>query len=131
MTVHCLDKNFRIEEVPVTYRDRPEGSVSKLNTFRDGMGVLKTIASLFRDYRPMSFFSIIGTILMALALLMFVPVFAEYLQTGLVARFPTLIVAGFAAIAGILMFITGILLHCIEKKHKQLYELFLNQISMR
>ena len=131
MTIHCLDKNFRIEEVPVTYRDRPAGSSSKLNTFRDGMGVLRTITALFRDYRPMSFFSIIGMILITIAFLMFVPVFAEYLHTGLVARFPTLIVAGFAAIAGILMFITGILLHCIAKKHKQLYELYLNLIAMR
>ena len=131
MTIHCLDKNFRIEEVPVTYRDRPAGSSSKLNTFRDGMGVLRTITALFRDYRPMSFFSIIGVILITIAFLMFVPVFAEYLHTGLVARFPTLIVAGFAAIAGILMFITGILLHCIAKKHKQLYELYLNLIAMR
>lgn len=130
MTIHCLDKNFRIEEKPVAYRDRPEGSSSKLNTFRDGTKVLATIASLFRDYRPMTFFSILGTVMVAVALLMFLPVFGDYLHTGLVARFPTLIVAGFFTIAGILMYVTGILMHIITKKHRQLYELYLNQITM-
>ena len=130
MTIHCLDKNFRIEEVPVTYRDRPEGSTSKLNTFKDGIKVLNTIASLFRDYRPLQFFSLLGLALLILAAALFFPVFGDYLETGLVARFPTLIVAGFVSIASILMFITGILLHIIVKRHRQLYELYLNQVTM-
>ena len=113
MTIHALDKNFLLEEIPVTYRDRPEGSESKLNTFSDGFKVLKTIANLFRDYRPMAFFTFFAVIFELFSVVFFVPVLLEYMQTGLVPRFPTLIVAGFFSVIGILLWICGIILNII------------------
>lgn len=129
MTIHALDKNFLLEEVPVTYRDRPEGSESKLNTVSDGAKVLKTIASLFREYRPFLFFSIVALILWCVALLFFIPVLLEYFATGLVMRFPTVIVSGIVAVVGTLMWMCGIILEVVIKKHKQLYELMLSQMA--
>ena len=127
MTIHAVDKNFLLEEIPVVYRDRPEGSDSKLNTFSDGMKVLKTIATLFREYRP--FFSLIAAVLWTITLILFVPVFVDYIQTGLVPRFPTLIVSGVIAVLGMLLWVCGIILDVIVKKHRQLYELMLNQMK--
>lgn len=129
MTIHALDKNFLLEEIPVTYRDRPEGSESKLNTFSDGFKVLKTIGTLFRDYKPMLFFNIFAVIFVLLACILFIPIFVEYLHTGLVARFPTLFISCVALIIGILMWVCGIILDVIAKKHKQLFELYLYSIS--
>lgn len=129
MTIHALDKNFLLEEIPVTYRDRPEGSVSKLNTISDGMKVMKTIMTLFRDYKPLMFFSFGSALCIICALLLFIPVLLEYTLTGLVLRFPTLIVSGVLLIIGMLLWICGLILHVIVKKHKQLYELFLNQLK--
>lgn len=129
MTIHALDKNFQLREIPVTYRDRPEGSESKLNTFSDGIKVLRTIASLSKDYRPGFFFGIITLICLVFSAFLFIPVLQEYFATGLVARFPTLIVSGVCATIGILMLICGIILQVIVKKHKQLYELYLNQLQ--
>ncbi len=126
MTIHAVDKNFLIEEIPVTYRDRPAGSVSKLNTFSDGFKVLKTIASLFEEYKPFHFFSLVSVILWIIAILFFVPVLTEYFRTGLVMRFPTVIVCGVIATIGTLMWICGVILGVIVKKHRQLYELQLN-----
>jgi glycosyltransferase involved in cell wall biosynthesis len=123
MTIHTLDKNLKIMEVPVSYRDRPQGSVSKLNTYSDGLRVLKTIIRLFKEYRPMLFFSIFSLIFLAVAVIFGAPVFAEYFSTGLVPRFPTLIFAGFMLIISILMLICGIILESIVKKHRQLFEL--------
>lgn len=128
MTIHAVDKNFLIEEIPVTYRDRPAGSESKLNTFSDGFKVLKTIASLFKEYKPFHFFSWISGILWIIALVFFVPVLLEYFKTGLVRKFPTVIVCGVTATIGSLMWICGVLLDVIVKKHRQLYELELNQL---
>jgi len=125
MTIHALDKNFVLKEIPVEYRDRPEGSVSKLNTLSDGVRVLKTIASLFKEYKPFAFFSVVSGVLFMLALVLFIPVFAEYMATGLVLRFPTLIVSGIIGILSVLMWVCGIILQVIAKKHRQLYELFL------
>lgn len=129
MTIHALDKNFLLKEIPVTYRDRPEGSESKLNTFSDGFKVLKTIANLFRDYRPLLFFSICSIVFDLVALGLFIPVLMEYFSTGLVERFPTLIVSGVLFMIGILLWICGVILQVIVKKHRQLYELMLNQMS--
>lgn len=129
MTIHCLDKNFKIVEIPVSYRDRPEGSVSKLNTFSDGAKVLKTIGTLFRDYKPLAFFSIIALIFAVIGMIFFVPVLIDYAQTGMVDRFPTLFVACMFFIVAVLMYVTGLLLHVINKKHRQLYELYLNTIK--
>ncbi len=131
MTIHAVDKNFLLEEVPVLYRDRPEGSVSKLNTISDGMKVLRTIVTLFREYRPFTFFSVIAIVLWGLAFGLFAPVFVDYLHTGLVLRFPTLIVSGVMAILGMLLWVCGIILDVIVKKHRQLYELLLNQMNDR
>lgn len=125
MTIHALDKNFLIREVKINYRDRQEGSVSKLNTYLDGMKVVSTIFMMFRDYRPLKFFTIISALLLLIAIAMFVPVFIEYMQTGFVPRFPTLIVSGFIGIASLLTFFCGVVLEVITKKHKQLYELML------
>ena len=91
MTIHALDKNFSVISIPVGYRDRSEGSVSKLNTFSDGFKILKTIFRLFKDYKPLPFFGVLALIFMLVALFLFVPVFIEYYQTGLVPRFPTFI----------------------------------------
>lgn len=128
MTIHALDKNFVIREVPVQYRDRPDGSESKLNTFSDGFRVLRTIARLFEQYKPLAFFSIISVVLWVVALAMFIPVFNEYLHTGLVPRFPTVIVSGVMGVMGMLLWICGVILDVVVKKHRQLYELMLNQI---
>lgn len=129
MTIHALDKNFLLEEVPISYRDRPEGSESKLNTVSDGVKVLKTIVTLFRDYKPLLFFSISSVICIACSIVLFVPVLLEYFSTGLVLRFPTLIVSGVLLTIGILLWICGLILHVTVKKHRQLYELLLNQLK--
>ena len=125
MTIHALDKNFLIRELKIDYRDRQEGSHSKLNTYLDGMKVVATVFMMFRDYRPLKFFSLISALLLLLAILMFIPVFIEYMQTGLVPRFPTLIVSGFIGIASLLTFFCGVVLEVMTKKHRQLYELML------
>lgn len=131
MTIHAVDKNFYIKEIPVNYKDRPKGSVSKLNTFTDGLKVLRTIARLFEQYKPFAFFSIISALLWILSLAFFIPVFIEYLHTGLVPRYPTMIVCGVTAIMGMLLWICGVILDVVVKKHRQLYELMMNQISRK
>ena len=125
MTIHALDKNFLLKEIPVEYRDRPAGSVSKLNTYKDGFRVLKTIARLFKEYKPTIFFSIFSLIFLLISLGFGIPVFIEYFKTGLVPRFPTLIFAGFMLMISILTFGCGIILEVIVKKHRQLFELIL------
>ena len=125
MTIHALDKNFLIRELKIEHRDRQEGSHSKLNIYLDGMKVVATVFMMFRDYRPLKFFSLISALLLLLAILMFIPVFIEYMQTGLVPRFPTLIVSGFIGIASLLTFFCGVVLEVMTKKHRQLYELML------
>lgn len=130
MTIHALDKNFLLEEIPVTYRDRPEGSESKLNTVSDGMKVLKTIASLFRDYKPLLFFSCASIICLLLGIGFFVPVFVSYIHTGLVEKIPTIIVSGVVFTVGILLWICGLILDVVVKKHQQLYEIELNQLEI-
>ncbi len=125
MTIHALDKNFLLKEIPVEYRDRPAGSVSKLNTYSDGFRVLKTIARLFKEYKPTVFFSVISLIFLIISLCFGIPVFIEYFDTGLVPRIPTLIFAGFMLIIAILLFICGLILEVLVKKHRQLFELIL------
>ncbi len=129
MTIHAVDKNFLLEEIPVLYRDRPAGSESKLNTVSDGVKVLSTIANLFREYRPFAFFTCVAALLWLASLVLFIPVFVEFMNTGLVMKFPTLIVSGVIAIMGLLLWVCGIILSVIVKKHRQLYEIFLNQIE--
>lgn len=125
MTIHALDKNFLLKEIPVGYRDRPAGSVSKLNTYKDGFKVLKTIARLFKEYKPMIFFGLVSLIFFIISLCFGTPVFYEYFKTGLVPRFPTLIFSGFMLIVSILLFVCGLILEVVVKKHRQLFELIL------
>lgn len=126
MTIYALDNNFMLQEVPVGYRDRPEGSESKLNTVKDGMKVLRTIFDLFRDYKPMIFFGLISLLLALISIILFIPILASYIETGLVARFPTLIVVTVLGMISMLMWCCGIILEVIVKKHKQLNEKILN-----
>ena len=130
MSIHAVDKNFKLIEVPVNYRDRPEGSVSKLNTYKDGFKVLKTIAVLFKEYKPMSFFGIVSLLCFILSLILGIPVVVEYFNTGLVPRFPTLIVSCFGILMSLLFVVTGIILQVIVKKHRQLFELYLNMLRV-
>ncbi len=131
MTIHAVDKNFKIVEVPVTYRDRPSGSVSKLNTYSDGIKVLNTIAVLFKEYKPFYFFGLISLLLLLLSLIFGVPVIIEFFETGLVPRFPTLIVSGVFLTLAFLFWITGIILDVIVKKNRQSYELYLNLLRKK
>ena len=129
MTIHSLDKNFLLKEIPINYKDRPEGSVSKLNTYKDGFRVLKTIARLFKEYRPMFFFSIISFIFFIISLIFGVPVFIDYFNTGLVPRFPTLIFSGFLLTISLLLLVCGIILDVVVKKHRESFELNLIRIK--
>ena len=124
MTIHAAANNLRMVELPVEYRDRPDGSLSKLNTYSDGIKVLGTIARLFKEYKPMVFFGSFSLISLIISVLMFIPVFIEYFQTGLVPKFPTLIVAGFILIISILLFMVGLILEVIVKKNRQIFEMF-------
>ena len=130
MTIFALGHNFYIKEVPVQYRDRPEGSESKLNTYSDGFKVVKRIMTLFEEYRPALFFSLVALIFLIVALILGIPVVSEYFATGLVERFPTLIVAGFMLIVSVLMMVCGIILEVVTKKHRQLFELNLNNLRI-
>ncbi|MBR1550304.1 MAG: glycosyltransferase [Bacteroidales bacterium] len=123
MTIHALDKRFRLVEVPIDYRDRPEGSVSKLNTFSDGLKVLRTIVTLFKEYRPMRFFGWLAVLLAVVAVAMFVPVLVDYFHTGLVMRFPTLFVALFLFLAALQSLFTGLCLDVMVEKDRKGYEL--------
>lgn len=125
MSIHALDKNMFIENVVIDYRDRPEGSESKLNTYSDGFKVIKTIFRLFRLYKPMTFFNIIAGILALLSTAFLIPVLVTYAKTGLVPGFPTLIVCGFVYIAAILSVFTGLILSSIVQKNRQDFELAL------
>jgi len=126
MTIHAVDKNFYIKEIPVDYRDRPAGSESKLNTFSDGIKVLKTIFRLFKDYKPFAFFGVMALVFLIISLVLFIPVFIEYSNTGLVERFPTLIVSGLTGICSLLSFLVGVILDVEITKHRQLYEIMMN-----
>ncbi len=129
MTIHALDKNMGTSNVIVTYRDRPEGSESKLNTYSDGFKVLKTIMRLFKNYKPFAFFGWIGFILALIAAGLFVPVFMEYLHTGLVMRFPTLIVSGFIVVAALQSYFSGMILGVIAQHQRQDFEMQLNMFK--
>ena len=122
MTIHAVDKSMYVKNTVITYRDRPEGSESKLNTFQDGFKVLRTIFSMLRNYRLLRFFGFMSLFMLLLALILFIPVFGEYLATGLVPRIPTLIVSGFLVIAAMISLFSGLILHMIEQKDKRDFE---------
>ncbi len=129
MSIHAVDKNMFVENVVIDYRDRPEGSESKLNTYADGFRVIRTIARLFSTYRPLQYFGTIAFVLMAVAIAFFIPVFVDYAKTGLVLRYPTLIVCGFVAIAAIQSFFAGLVLKNIYQKNRQDFEMDLYRVT--
>ena len=128
LTINVLDNQLRIKQIPVEYRDRPIGSTSKLSTFKDGIKIIGTIFRLFRDYKPLVFFSWISSFLILASLLILLPVFIEYLQTGLVPRFPTLIVCGFIILFAILLWMCGLILQVLLIRHRQLCQLLNKKI---
>lgn len=130
MTIHAVDKNMYVKNHTITYRDRPEGSESKLNTYSDGLKVLGTILRLYRDYKPLGFFTWLAVILFVLMLIFLVPVLSDYLVTGLVAKFPTLIVCGFTAIAAVISLFAGLILSSIVHESKMEYEFRLQQVEV-
>ena len=128
LTINVLDNQLRIKQIPIEYRDRPIGSTSKLSTFKDGIKIIATIFRLFRDYKPLVFFSWISSFLILASLLILLPVFIEYLQTGLVPRFPTLIVCGFIILFAILLWMCGLILQVLLIRHRQLCQLLNKKI---
>ena len=122
MTIHAVYNQLQIDNVIVDYRDRPEGSVSKLNTYADGFRVLGTIFRLYRDYKPFGFFSLFALLLAVVSVLFFIPVLAEYFATGLVLKFPTLIVCGFVMLAAIQSFFAGLMLSNSAQKNRRDFE---------
>ena len=128
MTIHAVSNNMQVENVIVEYRDRPEGSESKLNTYSDGIKVIMTIIRLYREYKPFGFFGILSLLLMAVSVGFFVPVLLDYMHTGLVAKFPTLIVCGFVAQAAVQSFFSGMILQNIAQKNRKEFEMDLNML---
>ena len=129
MSIHAVEKNMRIENVIIEYRDRPEGSESKLNTYSDGIKVLRTIFRLYKNYRPLGFFGGIAAILILVSVAMFILILIKFIHTGLVPNFPTLIVSGFIAITAILSWFSGLILATIVEKDRQQFEFQLNLIQ--
>jgi len=129
MTIHALDKKMQIENVLIGYRDRPIGSVSKLNTIPDGIKVIFTIASLFKQYKPFLFFSMLSIVSLVLGIIFFIPPLVGYINTGLVEKFPSLIAASFFGIVAIQLFIGGLILESIAKRDRQNFELYLLRID--
>ncbi len=128
MTIHAVNYNMQVENVVVEYRDRPEGSVSKLNTFRDGMRVIRKMMQLYKNYKPLKCFGMIALLFVAAAVILFAPILLEYLDTGLVPRFPTLIVCGFLVMAAIQAFFSGMVLDVQVAKDRRDFEYRLNKI---
>lgn len=131
MTIHAADKNMQVENVVIEYRDRPEGSESKLNTYSDGAKVLMSIAKLYRNYKPMNFFGVLALLLAAASVVFFIPVLVEYLETGLVPKFPTLIVCGFALIAALQSVFAGLILSAGAQRNRQEFEMNLIRARMQ
>ena len=129
MTIHAVNYSMQVDNVVVQYRDRPEGSESKLNTYRDGMRVLRKMLQLYKNYQPLKCFGLLALILMFVAALLFAPVLNEYVQTGLVPRFPTLIVSGFLVLAGIQSLFAGIILDVNVAKDRRDFEYRLIRVS--
>ena len=128
MTIHAVNNNMQIDNVIIEYRDRPEGSASKLNTYSDGVKVLRTIVRLYRDYKPMGFFTVLAALLAILAIIFIIPVITAYWETGQVRRFPTLIVCGFTMIAALQAFFSGMILSNMSLTNRREFEIQLNQL---
>ena len=129
MTIHAITRNMLVRNVVVDYRDRPSGSVSKLNTYKDGAKVLLTIARMYRNYKPFAFFGLLSLLLLIVSLLFFLPVLLEYFATGLVPRFPTLIVSMFGLMAALQLFVAGLILSTLQERDKRRFEFQLQQVS--
>lgn len=128
MSIHAADKHMQVDNVIIEYRDRPEGSVSKLNTFSDGFKVLTRILNLYKNYKPFSFFSLLSAVLVVLGIGFLIPVIIEYVETGLVPKFPTLIVCCFVLVAALQSFFAGLVLQSMEQKNKQDFEMQLLKV---
>lgn len=129
MSIHAIDKNLAVENVVIAYRDRPEGSVSKLDTYSDGIKVLYTILKLYRNYHPLRFFGMVSVFLFFIGLFFFIPILIDYFRYSSVERFPTLIMCGFVAVAAIQSFFSGMILQTIVFKNKQDFEARLIQVN--
>lgn len=129
MSIHAVERNMRIENVVIEYRDRPAGSESKLNTYSDGAKVLGTILRLYKNYRPFGFFSLLAAVLALVSVGFMVPVVAEYFRTGLVPRFPTLIVCACGMVAALLLFTAGIVLSSLLTQDARNFEFKLQQAA--
>lgn len=129
ISIHAVDKRWRIKDVPIEYRDRPEGSYSKLSTFGDGAKVLKAIASLFKDYRPLAFFGWAALLLVLLGIVVGVPVVADFFATGLVPKVPSAILAIALVICGALSFTAGIILDTVAKSHRKQWEIDVYKVT--
>ena len=129
MTIHTLDKNMGVENVIIEYRDRPEGSVSKLSTYSDGFKVLKTIATLYKNYRPLSFFCWVTFVLVLIGLIFLIPVLMDYAKTGLVPKMPSFVASVFFFICAIQSFFGGLILQTLVKRSKQEFEIKLNEYA--
>ncbi len=131
MTIHAVSNNMQIENVVVDYRDRPEGSESKLNTYADGLKVLGTIGKLYKDYKPLGFFTLLAVLLAAVSIVFFIPVLVDFIKTGMVDKFPTLFVCGFVMLAAIQSFFSGLILSNMALKNRRDFEFRLNMIQGR
>ena len=131
MTIHAVYNNLQIENVIVDYRDRPEGSESKLNTFSDGFKVIRTIVKLYRDYKPFGFFLLCAAVLAVIAVLMFIPILISYVETGLVLRFPTLFVCGFIGLAAVQSLFAGLMLANMALKNRRDFEYRLTLVTRK
>ncbi len=131
MTIHAINRNMLVRNIVIDYRDRPEGSVSKLNTYADGIRVLMTIVKLYKNYKPFAFFGLISFCMAVLGTAFMIPVFMEFFRTGLVPRFPTLITCCVTLLAALLMFIAGLILSTLLEKDKRDFEFRLGLVSDR
>ena len=129
MTIHAINRRMQVANVVVSYRDRPDGSESKLNTYQDGAKVLMTIARLYKNYRPFAFFGLLASVLALLSSGCMIPVLMEFAQTGLVPRFPTLIACSVTMLAALLLFISGLILSTLQEKDKRDFEFQLQQVA--
>jgi glycosyltransferase involved in cell wall biosynthesis len=124
LTVHALTLGLPISEVATVYRERPAGSTSKLNTYRDGVRILWTIFKLFKNERPLTFFGSCGGVCLAASGIISWPIFVTYLETGLVPRFPTAILATGLALYSLIMFACGLILDTVTKGRRDMKLLF-------
>lgn len=129
MTIHALDKNFSIKSIPIQYRDRPEGSQSKLNTYKDGFKVIMMIFNLYHLYKPFQFFSLFALLFLILSVVFFIPVFIDYTKTGIVPKFPSLIVSTALFVVSALSFSASLILDSVRKNGRQQFEIFLNMVN--